>query len=406
MVNASSGKKRIVVVGRNYGSNLSMIRSLKASKVKITVLHVIHSKKIKGIAARLLLPEIEKYSKYCSSFHVCITDKRPENIIKSLLKLKSDEKMLLIPTDDLAAGIIDEHYNELQGAYILPSVNKKGGEIIKLMSKSHQKEMAGGFGIKTAKSFIITPSNDGLINIPDDFKFPCFIKPNESRKSTKAVMKKCLSKEELKSVLNDLSKKDECEVLAEEFIDIKHEYSLLGISMDGVVFAPGLFMTENESIIDGVAIKGRLFDISNYADIKERLCLFVKSINYNGLFDIDLIEDKSGTIYFAEINLRFGGSGYAVTKGGVNLPSILADYVYKKKAIDTSTCVKGTGRTFVNESVIMNLYMKGKLSKENALKMMRDADIKFVYDEDDMKPYDKLIGFFLKGSIVRKILHA
>ena len=51
----------------------------------------------------------------------------------------------------------------------------------------------------------------------------------------------------------------------------------------------------------------------------DQLKVFVKSLHFCGLFDIDFYE-RDGVFYFNELNLRFGASGYAVTHSGINLP--------------------------------------------------------------------------------------
>ena len=45
----------------------------------------------------------------------------------------------------------------------------------------------------------------------------------------------------------------------------------------------------------------------------------IKETRYNGLFDVEFIQDKDGINYFLEVNFRVDGSIYKLTPG-INLP--------------------------------------------------------------------------------------
>ena len=46
----------------------------------------------------------------------------------------------------------------------------------------------------------------------------------------------------------------------------------------------------------------------------------MKEIGYDGLFDVEFLQDKDGKLYFMEVNFRVDGAIYKVTPG-VNLPA-------------------------------------------------------------------------------------
>ncbi len=65
-------------------------------------------------------------------------------------------------------------------------------------------------------------------------------------------------------------------------------------------------------------------------------CLeFIRTLDYTGLFDVDLIETCDGNLYFVEINFRAGASARALTASGVDLPGIFTDHVLGKRRADS-----------------------------------------------------------------------
>ena len=67
--------------------------------------------------------------------------------------------------------------------------------------------------------------------------------------------------------------KDGQEILAEEFADIRHEYSLLGISTDSIVEALGLFQVAEGGSRErkGVALTGKMIACSYIGPVIEKL---------------------------------------------------------------------------------------------------------------------------------------
>ena len=140
-----------------------------------------------------------------------------------------DRKMLLIPADDLIAYIADDYLEELQEYYLLPNIDNKAGAVIRMMNKGVQKELAEKAGLPVLNSCVIK-TIDGEFEIPESVTYPCFIKPNISRNSSKSRMRKCDSEDELRGYLTEFSQKKDIEMLVEDYVDIKREYSLIGIS--------------------------------------------------------------------------------------------------------------------------------------------------------------------------------
>ena len=393
-------KPRAIVSGRNYCSILSMARALGQSGYEVEVLRVFQTKPSIFIKS-LLAPDA--YSKYVKAYHVCITNRKTTPIVNWLKKLADpDRKLLFVPVDDLVADIVDTHYEELKDLYYLPSVNNTAGELSRLMSKDVQKQLAKNAGLPVINSCMIHTEKKHF-EIPDGVNYPCFIKPNISKNSSKGQMKICYNRNDLEKTLKKMAAKKDVDILVEDYVLIRREYSLLGLSTKTNVIAPGFFVAEKGGHKErrGVTLIGKTLPCSQYNELIEDLIAFIKTLNYEGLFDIDLIETIDGEIFFVELNLRFGASGYAITESGVNLPSMYADYMIFNKPINQNCKLEQTERLFISEKVLMEEYMNGYLSLADVKKYMDQADIYFVKNAQDMRPYKHFKKFYIAASLKR-----
>ena len=412
---------RVLVAGRNWCSNLCMAKSLGEGGFEAEVLRIVQRKPGDKNLLKWLKPE--KYSKYVKAFYFLNSKRNSRRIVNRLksiadpdwrlheeeedaanIGVPAEKRMLIIPADDLVAHTIDIYYDELSDYYLMPSIDGKGGGIADMMSKDFQKNLARNAGLPVLNSCVISSQEKELV-IPDTVRYPCFIKPNVSRNSSKAAMMRCDSREELQEVLTErkLSGK-RFELLVEDYVEIKRELSYLGLStVDGVV-CPGYFeaVVEGEGGHRGVALLGRLLPTEEAEPLLSDVIKFIESLKFNGLFDVDLIEAADGTVYFVELNMRYGASGYALTKGGANLPAMFADYMFNGTPIDRNCSINNTGKTFTSEKVLIDEYREGIIDRDMVDRMMREADIHFIKSADDPKPYRHLRQIYPKAKKLRE----
>ncbi len=396
----SDDHNTVIVAGRNYCSNLTVAKSFGMAGYRVEVLHIFNMKKGRAITRYLKTPLPDAYSKYVQAFHVCITRKKTKYIVEKLLLLADPErKILIVPADDLVASVIDKNYEELSEYFILPNINSTAGEINRLMSKGLQKDLAESFGIPVINGHVIEVNrvySEPVFEISESISFPCFIKPNVSVTSSKSKMCICNDIDELTDKIRTFSRRKKYSVMVEELVDIKNEYSILGVCAGDTVCAPCFFIAEEggEDERRGVAVTGRTLDPSLIQPLKEKLDRFVASLGFTGLFDIDLIEDKQGNMYFAEINMRVGASCYAFTQSGINTPAMLADYIFDGKPLDTKCKNEMPNKTFVSEKGVFEEYKKKLISRKEAFALIDSTDIQFIKDSNDPKPFKKFSKAF------------
>ena len=399
--NPNSNRPRVIVTGRNYGSNLCIARALGQAGYEVEILRIFHRKpKFRSVFKKM---KPEAYSSYVKAFWTCVYGGKSRRVINKLKQIADlDNKMLIVPADDLMACIIDDYLDELSEFYVLPNVDNKEGQINYLMSKDAQKELAFKAGLPALKSCVIKTVN-GEFEIPDTVTYPCFIKPNISKNGSKTKMRKCDSKIELTEAMEELAAEKDVEMLVEDYVEIKREYSILGVSTKNGAIGPGYFGAEEggQNEHRGIAITGKVLPVSCQQKLVDDIVKFVGSLKFDGLYDVDLIETEDGKMYFVELNMRFGGSGYAITKSGVNLPGMFADYMLLGKEIDYNCNLENAGKRFVSEKILIEEYVKNRISKKRVNEIMDEVDIHFIKDEYDKKPFNYFKRFYVIAWILR-----
>ena len=393
-------RKTVIVAGSNYSSSLCMARSFGRAGYSVKIYRLFQGKPKLGGLMTYLRPESR--SKYVDGYEQYIVQDNKGFADVLIRDAQQGERLLFVPVDDLTTSLLDENYDRLKAHYIMPNISDTQGKINELMSKKKQMDLARECGLDIVNSCCITAEN-GVFDIPPTVTYPCFVKPNISRNSSKSYMRKCDNFEELRNTLTEFSTNQKIEMIVEDYLEIDSEFSLLGLCIRDKAVAPGLLVVEKGGTEDyrGVTLVGRVVDPSPYKDFIDGMLSFVKSLDFEGLFDIDVIKTKDGRMHFIELNLRYGASGYAVTQCGANLPAMLADYLLKGKPIDTDIAVKTTGKTFVSEIVMTNEYIKGTMGPGEVKKLMSSNDIYFIKDDEDVNPYRHYRKFFLPATLLK-----
>lgn len=367
----------VVVIGRNYTSRLGMIRALGMAGYGVIVI------KTNGMPDS---KDIDAYSKYVNKY---LYAREPDRnaLVKVLLSLQSDRnKTILIPVDDYAASTIDEYTDQLKDFFLFPNIEMKQGAVNQLMDKNYQKQIARNAGLNVAEGWIAN-SEEGKISIPEGIVYPVFPKPQISYRGSKNCMRRCDDKHQLETVLNHYAVNQlNCPILLEEYHEIINEYALLGFSDGNDVFFPAVIqmLESGKGPHHGVTLLGKVLDPYTFAGFLNLLKKLVRELHFKGLFDIDFYESK-GVFFFNELNLRFGASGYAITKSGINLPHLFIcsllgkSYTLQNNIIDESV--------FVNEKVAYDDYNNGFISKSDYFEFIDRADITFIQSDVDADPY-------------------
>lgn len=395
-------KQRVIVIGHGYGIRLGVIRAVAQIGCEVTVIHV------RSFKTGLPEKPIDAYSEYVKEVLYFNRQEGTEGLVKLLLEkcAVAGQKPIIIPTSDFSALAIDN--KDIKKHFAIPHINHVFSSIDYWMDKSHQKALALSVGLNTATSVVAERGEEGFL-IPNDIKFPCFTKPVSSFGAGKRCQRRCNNLEELKAVLAIADKNDITKVLVEDFIDISHEYAVLGFSDGEKVVIPGIIKFLKESKRHrGVAMLGEVLPISGFENLISKFADFIRQMGFVGIFDIDFLE-SDGVYYFDEMNLRTGGSGMAILKAGVNLPAMFVKSMYGNSTDDMTQAVTHAA-TFVNEKMALDDFTEGCMSFREYKKLITAADILFVKDESDVAPYNEFEKqlreqLFSYKRVAKQLLH-
>lgn len=398
-------KQKVVVIGHGYTSRLGVIRALGRAGYEVIVVVILSS----ATLPKDFKPKkpIDCYSKYVSQVYYCPHDR--DALVDLLLKQCAvvGQKVVVFPDSDFSAAAIDLNQERLRENFLFPHINHEPGAVVSWMDKLRQKECAKALGMNVADGWIIEVK-EGNYSIPVQIKYPCFPKPLATLTGGKGGLKKCEDEDDLRDVISILVKRmTNITILVEEYKVIESEHALMGVSDGNNVIIPGIIHTQALACGGhfGVAKQAVIKPIKGYEDLVEKFKLFVRKTGYVGVFDIDFYKSE-GKYFFCEMNLRYGGSGYAYTKMGVNLPvmfvkSIVGESIDEMNKDILDECI------FVNERMCIDDWYHGYITTYQLNEMLQSSDISFVKDDDDPMPYTALkneMRYMRMKRMLRKLL--
>ena len=378
-------KQKVVIIGHGYTSRLGMIRALGMAGYEVIVIVMTFYKR-DGKTLDTRKP-IDCYSKYVSRYLFNLASDK-NGLIELLLRecVDPNQKVVIIPDSDVSAAAIDMNQDKLSPYFLFPHINHEQGAVVDWMDKTRQKTLASECGLTVAKSWTIQVV-DGKYTIPNELQYPCFPKPLATIVGGKGGLKRCINEPELRAVIAMLvQKKPTIDIMVEEFRDIQTEYAVLGFSDGKDVVIPGIL--EILSMANGghfgVAKQGRIMPIQGYEELVGKFKDFVSRIGFVGIFDIDFYKSDD-ELFFGEMNLRYGGSGYAVTASGVNLPEMLVKTLIGQSIEDLPKQVTKTS-IYCNERMCVDDWYGGYIGTKQYKKILQSANISFIGDKDDEVP--------------------
>ena len=391
---------QVVVVGRGYANILNMVRSFGQAGFAVDVLRVF--KNPASAKRPLLSVKPEASSRYVRRYEQCVA---PEGsrVAQALLGFaQPGAKKLLVPVDDFVALAIDQAREELSPHFLLPSVGGDAAHPLSFyMRKDVQKAMAQEAGLSVVAGRVV----DAKAWRPEEARgisFPCFVKPNVSALSSKAKIARCDTPEQLDAALARYARDGEGEALVEDCVDVAEELSVIGVCMDGVSHSPAFVrsLVGGRGQRRGVMLTGEVLPASMLGGIAPACDRLVRSTGFEGVFDIDLLVARDGSVYFAELNFRPGASTYALVAAGANLPGAFARFALTGSLDDAPLNATVSRTVFANEKVLLEECATGGMTPRRMRELMREADIAFIRNDGDPGPYDVFAGFERKARLL------
>ena len=403
-------KQKVIIIGQGYSGRLSIAHSVGEIGCEVVIIALVpHNEDGKTLYKK---KPIDAYSKYVKQVYFCF-QKDGDGIIRILLdKCKEkDSKPIIIPDNDFSAAIIDKNKESLKDFFLFPYFKRDSETVTDWMNKTKQKELAIQLGLNVASSTMVEIRNGKYTMPHSGVKYPCFAKPMMSIVGGKSGLKKCDYEADLRNHLDYMSKRNNLDVLLEDYKEIQQEYAVLGFSDGENVVIPGILkiLKLAHGGHYGVAIQGEVSSISpEHKHIIEVFKKYILTVGFVGIFDFDYYKSED-VLYFGELNLRFGGSGYAYTKMGVNLPAMFVRFLSGEQYKDMQKTINGSA-TYINERMLIDEWYDGYISKKEMDHLFNSSDIKFVASEEDLEPMRQMnkmikinqIKKFIKLCIGRK----
>lgn len=374
---------KVVIIGHGYLSRLGLVRAVAEIGCDVTIIVMTSQFEVKHLPQK----PIDCYSKYVSQYYFC--DRKDKDALVTLLLDKCvdlHQKVILIPDGDDVVAAIDNNKDRLKEHFLFPHIVKEPSSMEYWMEKTHQKQLAKENGLDVTNAFIIEIVN-GQYSIPADVQYPVFPKPLATMNGGKGGMRRCDNEKELSDALEYIIKtrSRNVKVLVEDYKRIDTEYALLGFSDGEDVTIPGVlqFLTVSKAHT-GIALQGRVMPIFGFEELIDKFKRLVLSIGFVGVFDIDFFKSE-GIYYFCELNLRYGGSGYAITKMGVNLPAMMVIRLYGETIEGMKTEINESA-VYVNEKMCMDDWNGGYISLKKYKGYQSSSSISFITDNSDPAP--------------------
>ena len=398
-------KQKVVINGHGTTSRLGIVRAVAELGCEITVVVMAWPKAGKSDLDRVVPYDCQ--SKYISRVLFCHF-KDGEGLIRLLLEdcTDPDQKVILLPDSDFSAMVIDRNWDRLSPHFLFPHVGDQPGGVYGWMDKLRQKELARQVGLNVPDAVVVS-IDGGKYVFPEGVHYPCFTKALVTIVGGKQLFHRCDTPEALRKVLDEIGRQQDADVLVEDFKEIETEYAVLGFSDGEEVIIPGVIrFISNSSSHFGIALKGEIMPVKGFEAILDQFATFVRRVGFIGVFDIDFYE-SAGVLYFGEMNLRFGGSGYAVTRMGVNLPAMLVRHLRGESIADLPKFVQGTS-TFVNERMCNDDWYQQRISTKEFNDLLASADIRFLEDAEDPDPQRRFFLLHRKQArkrFIKTLLH-
>lgn len=290
----------VVIMGLDHSNTLGVIRSLGENGIKPYV-YIISEKKSISV----------KHSKYCYKTVIC---KDEEEAIFTMIQEfdTSKEKIVVIPTSDRAASILDSNYERLSKKFILHNIDNCNNKINLYMDKYEQYKLAIENDVLMAKSQVMFfPFEE---KIDGKMKFPVIIKPLVSAEGAKTDISIANTKEMLIENLLKFKNDNYKSVIIQEFIEFDYECDMSGYIYNNEISISG-FIKKNRiwPLKKGSLTYGTVKCVDMYEKQINKITSLLQKINYTGLFDIEFFV-KGNDVYLNEINFRNSGLTYLYDK--------------------------------------------------------------------------------------------
>jgi len=355
---------KVIVFGCNHQNMLGLVRSLGE----------------KGVHPYCILLKSKEGMVFSSKYPFAkVWVESPEAGLDYIVNYFSSEtvKPILLSSDDMTETLFDKNASTLREHFIVPA-SSEDGRLTQLMDKQNIGALAKKHGFIIPAMHVMKKGDQ----LPRELSFPVFTKSVKSIDGGKNEERKCNNATELEKALKESRSG---ELLVQQFIDKKDEIDLIGFVANGEVFMPYI---QHQMRFSDHAYGGyhRFDKVVVDSPLYRQVLALLKEIDFQGLFSVEFLVDKSGSWFFTEVNFRHDGHTYLLTPGGVNIPWLYCE------AVTTGAFHCDLSRAKdpiigMNEYVDISQFVKtGKISILKWLRQFATADSHTLWNWRDPAP--------------------
>lgn len=378
-------KHKFIVFCSDHYNPLGLVRSLGEKGIKpIVVLNV-----------ERVRPYLIIKSKYPSVIHEVQSAKEGLDFIIKNYGNEQDCKPFIYSCSDDICQLLDQNYEFLKDSFFFFH-GKNQGIVTKYLDKSQINELAIKKGCSVLNNEILKRGE-----LPQKLRYPVITKAMASTLyAWKDEMNICKNEEELLQAYNGIRSE---EILVQEYIYKKNELCVDGFSFNGgeEVYIPyySNYLRFSDISYGGYIVLKPFEKCVEYKQLKAIL----KEVGFTGIFSAEFLVDKDNNNWFLEVNFRNSTWSYAYTYGGVNMPYLWAEGELFGNLQNNNFKLLDEYKAISECEDFMMAVQNGELSYWQWLKQFKDAEVHFLYNSKDRKPFSVYI--FLLKRIIKKFLH-
>lgn len=369
MMNDNFQGHKVIVFALEHYNPLNMIRALGEQGINPIYISV---KRRYEVATK---------SKYISKLHQVDSVDEGYNLILSEYGNEVKKPYILF-SDDKSVGFFDERYDEWKDKFI--SYNAKtGGRINEYMDKYKIQQLAKECGFNVLDSYVIGKGD----SIPEGLWYPVITKditPNSG--GWKGDVFICMDEGELKEAIAKITSPT---IMIQHFVDKRNELALEGYTIQHGKEMQIITQMTWKYLIQGYYSPYHDVKMFKDKDMERKLKAMFEEIGYEGIFEVEFLIDKDGTIYFMETNFRASAWNPTCKFAGMPLPYLWVKGMQNGNINPTD---RKEFEPFTSMSEIIDYGKRvegGMVSIGEWLRDFREAKCVYIYDKDDIGPWEE-----------------
>ena len=300
------------------------------------------------------------------------------------LAKETGKKPFIVFSDDKSVGYFDDHYNEWEDKFITYNAGR-AGRINEFMDKYNIQLLAKKHGFNVLDSYVIGKED----KLPENLWYPVITKdisPNSG--SWKGDVYICHDEKELRKAI---CKIESPLIMIQHFVDKQNEMALEGYCINHGRDIQIITQMKWKYLIQGYYSPYHDVKMFNDKEIEAKLRDMFEEIGFEGVFEVEFLIDKDGTLYFMEINFRASAWNPTCKFAGMPLPYLWIKGM-ENGYIDSSD--RKTFEPFTSMSEVIDYAKRvegGMCTLAEWLRDFKDAKCLYIYDKEDRGPWDEVI---------------